>query len=189
MNPTVPGIEVDNVLSAENGISLILRHANEGIDNASFFRNSHIIGVTRPDCADCYNTGMDNCNGSGVQMLVVTRGGENFPWKKHPYVFDVVCNEEVFDARMYVSDVTFENFNQNFAKLPKCLTNNAWTTHHGASDATGGHYLTNVDCINCDDRNKFFFKSPKSLWLGWFGGCGEMLCTGPENVLVHDWTG
>ncbi len=122
-------------------------------------------------------------------MMVVTRGGEDFPFKMHPYVFDVVCNEEVYDARCYVSDIVFENFNQNFPQLPNCTNNSAWTTHHGASDSTAGHYLTNVECKNCDEKNKFFFKSPKPFWLGWFGGCGQMLCTGPENVLMHDWTG
>lgn len=25
--------------------------------------------------------------------------------------------------------------------------------------------------------------------LGWFGGCGDILCTGKSNYLVIDWTG
>lgn len=80
MNPTVDGIEVDNVLSAENQISLILRFAHQGIDNKGFFRNSYISGLTRPSCVDCYASDMDTCNGAGVQMMVVTRGGEDFPF-------------------------------------------------------------------------------------------------------------
>ncbi len=59
MNPTVDGIEVDNVLSAENQISLILRFAHEGTDNKGFFRNSYISGLTRPNCVDCYASDMD----------------------------------------------------------------------------------------------------------------------------------
>ena len=25
--------------------------------------------------------------------------------------------------------------------------------------------------------------------MGWFGGCGEMNCTGPDNILIHDTDG
>jgi hypothetical protein len=25
--------------------------------------------------------------------------------------------------------------------------------------------------------------------LGWFGGCGDLLCTGKQNYLITDWSG
>ncbi len=30
---------------------------------------------------------------------------------------------------------------------------------------------------------------PSPSWFGWFGGCGQMQCTGPDNVILHDTDG
>lgn len=34
-----------------------------------------------------------------------------------------------------------------------------------------------------------FFQPPSQAELGWAGGCGNLLCTGLNNYLVHDHTG
>jgi len=34
-----------------------------------------------------------------------------------------------------------------------------------------------------------WISDPKDSNLGWFGGCGNLHCTGPENILIHDHTG
>jgi hypothetical protein len=190
VNPTVPdGIDVEYVIAVENERGVVLRFATPGNDRRGFFRNSYIAGVARPKCPLCYVSGRSICDGLGVQMLVVTNGGEDFPLKFHPFVFDVICNSETFDSRLYVYDVVFENYRQKFTELPTCGGGHAWATHPSASDMTAGHYLWNVDCLNCDHESKINFRSPSKSWLGWFGGCGEFLCTGPDNVIVHDWTG
>ena len=33
------------------------------------------------------------------------------------------------------------------------------------------------------------FRSPKESQLGWFGGCGVMLCTGFNNYMITDHSG
>jgi hypothetical protein len=33
------------------------------------------------------------------------------------------------------------------------------------------------------------FTPPIQAFLGWFGGCGSILCTGKNNYLIHDHTG
>lgn len=48
-----------------------------------------------------------------------------------------------------------------------------------------GTYLTNTVCENCDDDAKFNLISSAG-GLGWFGGCGSMVCTGMRNLLVYD---
>ena len=44
-------------------------------------------------------------------------------------------------------------------------------------------------CSNCDSNS--YLKAPANSpsHLGWFGGCGDILCTGFENYLVQDHTG
>jgi hypothetical protein len=61
--------------------------------------------------------------------------------------------------------------------------------HNLASDHTGSAYLTNTTCVNCDMQSWAYFDAPTPLWLGWFGGCGELQCTGPNNYFIHDQDG
>lgn len=61
--------------------------------------------------------------------------------------------------------------------------------HVGASDATASHYLTNTKCINCDQSSWARFDAPDVKWRGWFGGCGELDCTGPNNYFIFDQDG
>ena len=53
-----------------------------------------------------------------------------------------------------------------------------------SSDATAGHYMKRVTCDNCEEGSLFRLEEPQTHWRNWFGGCGDMDCTGPENVLV-----
>ena len=34
-----------------------------------------------------------------------------------------------------------------------------------------------------------YFTPPNPKNFGWSGGCGDMLCTGKNNYLIHDYTG
>lgn len=52
-----------------------------------------------------------------------------------------------------------------------------------------GHYLTKVACTNCDQNALFWIHNPSEDYLGWFGGCGQMVCTGLRNFLVQDLDG
>lgn len=61
--------------------------------------------------------------------------------------------------------------------------------HSGASDMTGSHHLMNTICTNCSFHAYAFFSPPNPGNLGWEGGCGNFLCTGKNNYLVHDWSG
>lgn len=61
--------------------------------------------------------------------------------------------------------------------------------HPQASDATGSHHLHGCPCVNCDQESWAYFEKPSAIWRGWFGGCGDMDCTGPNNYLIHDHDG
>lgn len=56
INPTQSNINLENIIMAENQVSVVLRHGNEGIDNANFFKNWFIHAIARPSCPSCYNT-------------------------------------------------------------------------------------------------------------------------------------
>jgi hypothetical protein len=53
----------------------------------------------------------------------------------------------------------------------------------------GGHYLTRCSCNSCDSDSYVLSDAPDKNQLGWFGGCGDILCTGKQNYQVVDWTG
>lgn len=61
--------------------------------------------------------------------------------------------------------------------------------HSGASDGTASHTLTNTRCINCEEKSWAYFAQPDPGIRGWFGGCGELDCTGANNYLIHDTDG
>ena len=61
--------------------------------------------------------------------------------------------------------------------------------HGGASDGTASHHLTNTRCINCENKAWAYFNMPDPGIRGWFGGCGELDCTGANNYLIHDQDG
>jgi hypothetical protein len=87
--------------------------------------------------------------------------------------------------------VIFDSFSQNYSQpaLSTCGSNFALRPHSLAFDLVGGHYLFNCSCTNCD-TNSYVKCDPNSpSHLGWFGGCGDILCTGLQNYLVRDYNG
>lgn len=53
----------------------------------------------------------------------------------------------------------------------------------------GSAYLYTSKCLNCDTDSYLTTPSPNPAFLGWFGGCGDILCTGLINYIIQDWTG
>ena len=41
-------------------------------------------------------------------------------------------------------------------------------------------------CNNCSKEAYAFFSPPSPGGLGWFGGCGNILCTGKNNYIIQD---
>ena len=54
---------------------------------------------------------------------------------------------------------------------------------------TGSHHLSNTRCNNCSLNAFAFFPRPAPNGNSWFGGCGNIFCTGMNNYLIHDWDG
>jgi len=61
--------------------------------------------------------------------------------------------------------------------------------HTGASDSVGGHSLFNCSVNNSDTLSYLLSDAPNPNFLGWFGGCGDIMCTGKQNYLIQDFTG
>ena len=105
-------------------------------------------------------------------------------------------HSELLDSSAYISNVIFDNFRQNYtgsswanSVAQQCSNNFAFRPNPMAIDATSGHYLTATTCTNCD-ANSFIYCDPNSnSYLGYFGGCGDMVCTGMSNYLLLDWNG
>jgi hypothetical protein len=106
--------------------------------------------------------------------------------------FDVVCKQPVFNSKAYLTNVIFDNFKQSYtgtAVSNACRKNFVFRPHSGGFDMVGGHYLTRCSCNSCDSDSYVLSDAPDKNQLGWFGGCGDILCTGKQNYQVVDWTG
>lgn len=63
--------------------------------------------------------------------------------------FDVICRQEVFDSKAFLTNITFENYNITYPTLTNCSNNVVFKPHDLASDLTGSHHLSNVKCNKC----------------------------------------
>jgi hypothetical protein len=100
----------------------------------------------------------------------------------------------VYDLRAYIFNTIFDGFQQNYsgtysAVSSLCGSNFVFHQHDLAHDSTADHNLYKVQCTNCDTHSYLLALNPNPAFLGWFGGCGDILCTGVSNYLVHDFTG
>jgi hypothetical protein len=70
------------------------------------------MGYSRPKCPSCYSdTTISYCkNGYAIRMFTATISGEVFPFNKDIRGFDVICTQESFDAKAFLTNVTFENY-------------------------------------------------------------------------------
>ena len=167
--------------------------AAEGRNNhTAYLSYSYVTPVSRPNCPYCYGNNAINCvNNIGFRMYTASNNGEVMPGK-FGSGFDVICKQPVYDNKAYLDNVIFDNFQQNYSGTAVgsiCGENFAFRPHTGAFDQVGGHYLTNCSCNNCDNNSFVLCDAPDPSMLGWFGGCGDILCTGKNNYLITDWTG
>lgn len=181
----------DNMFFADNQRGITLRYAHDVDENSLIFKNSFITGISRIDCPYCYGSDkISYCsNGYAVRMLAVTLTGETFPLKKKPTGHDVICTREAYDFKAFIHNVTFENYFYENSLIPYCSGMSVFRRHNLASDGTGSHHLTNSVCNNCTKESWAYFEKPNIGWRGWFGGCGEIDCTGPNNYLISDQDG
>ena len=105
--------------------------------------------------------------------------------------FDVVCKDETLDAKAFLYNIEFSYFKNVYtnANLTQCSSNRVFVPHSGATDLTGSHHLFNTTCTDCEMNGFALFTASKEKNLGWFGGCGVMLCTGFNNYIIHDHDG
>lgn len=121
---------------------------------------------------------------------MVTVNGERYPTAFGPG-FDGLCKEEVLDSKAFLHNVAFENYKRSYseAALGSCSNNILFRANSNAPDLIGSAYLWDSSCTNCDFDSMGYFDSPKTSELTWFGGCGDMLCTGRNNYIIEDHTG
>lgn len=180
-------IMVDN----QRGATLKFGGPEGGSNHTGIFTNSYISAVSRPNCTQCYGSGAINCdNNIGLRLLTASSNGESLPHKFGPG-FDVICKPPLYENKVYMTNVTLDNFRQSYGGVvgAACKSNFAFRGHSLAFDSTADTNLFNVACTNCD-TNSYLFADQNSLsQLGWFGGCGDIVCTGRSNYVIIDWSG
>ena len=89
-----------------------------------------------------------------------------------------------------MTNVTFDNYKQTYSGLlSNCSNNFVLQPHPIAVSSIADHNLFNVACTNCDTDSYLSATPNDPNHIGWFGGCGDILCTGRSNYLINDWTG
>ena len=177
---------VDN----QRGVTLKFGGSQDSSNHTGIFTNSYISAVSRPDCAQCYGNKAINCaNNIGLRMLTASGNGERLPGKFGPH-FDVICKPPLYENKVYMTNVTFDNFRQSYSNAASvCSSNFAFRGHDLAFDLTADTNLFNVVCSNCDTNSYVLADHNNPNQIGWFGGCGDILCTGRSNYLIIDWNG
>lgn len=104
--------------------------------------------------------------------------------------FDVVCKQPVYDAKSYLFNVTFDSYMQSYTgAVSSCASNFVFKPHGSAWDESGSVNLYNSTCSNCDSNSYLLAPAPNQKFLGWDGGCGDIVCTGLQNYLIQDFNG
>ncbi len=166
---------------------------NEGTTNhTALLTNSYVSTLSRPDCDYCYGSTALRCSDNvGVRAFSASANGELMPKKFGPG-YDVICKQQLYQAKAYLTNVTFDAFRQSYTSTPvgsKCSKNFAFKPHAGTFSASGDHNLFDVHCTNCDTSSYIYAEPNHKSDLGWFGGCGDIICTGKSNYLIIDWDG
>ena len=192
-SPGISSIKFDHFLMADNwDRSITLKHgASEGGTNhTAFLTNSYISVISRPNCAECYGTSAIQCTGAyAIRLFTASANGEVMPEKFGP-TFDVICKQPVYDSKAFLTNVTVDNIKQTYTgNVSMCSGNFVFKPNGGARDFVGGTNLFDSKCTNCDSDSYLIAPSPSASHLGWFGGCGDILCTGFNNYLIQDHTG
>lgn len=186
-------LDYRNFMLADNGRAMGLRHGHGGFNgdnNTAFWRDSWVSAASRPKCNYCYGAGATDCqNNLALRMMVTTINGETMP-DKFGTGFDTICRQEAFDSKAFLINVTFDNYRVTYTgNLTSCANNLVFMPHPLAHDLTGSHYLTQTYCTNCEQNAWAYFSPPDPGQLGWFGGCGLLLCTGFNNYIIQDHDG
>ncbi len=90
---------------------------------------------------------------------------------------------------MFIYNVEFNNFKQTYSNMAQCSGNVIFRPHSGGMDITASHHLFNTTCVDCQLGAFAYFQPPNPHDLGWFGGCGDILCTGMNNYFIQDHSG
>ena len=190
--PSITTTKFDHFIMADNERSITLKiGASEGgSDHTAYLYNSYITALSRPNCTQCYGDSRTICSNTvGIRMLTASANGEVLP-AKHGTGFDVVCKQPVYDSKSFLVNVTFDSFRQSYTGFSGlCSSNFIFTPNRGGFDQVGNANLFTSKCVNCDTDSYLTAPVPSESFLGWFGGCGDMVCTGFQNYLIQDWTG
>lgn len=137
-------LRLRNFIIADSGRAATLRFGIPGRhqrDLTAYFDDSFITAISRPSCTECYGGGANDCSGNyAVKLLAVTVNGESLPGQSGTK-YDTICKEEQFDCKAFLTNITFENYNQRYGELPQCSSNVVFKSHPIAHALTGSHHL------------------------------------------------
>lgn len=186
------GLNLKNIILAENDIGLKVMYGREADENQFSFNNIVFIGLVREDCSYCYQK-KDYCsNFIGMYIPITVISGKTIPIDKPtPEGMTSICKDASFDQKLILQNATFINFKLNYSNdtnkdYQTCSNNNMIQMRFGEPDASAPIYLSHSKVINSDIEAFFKLSDPNPDFLFWRGGCGDFNCTGEKNWLFTD---
>jgi len=125
-------------------------------DTTAIVENFYINAISRRDCTYCYGDASTTpsvipcANQEALRLLSITINGETLP-DKFGTGYDVICRTETFDAKAFMRNIHFVNYDQTYAEthLSQCSGNYLFRPHDIASDMSGSHHFWSSSCTNC----------------------------------------
>ena len=107
----------------------------------AFVKNSYFSALENSNCDYCYGNNARKCsNGKGIELFIAGY-------------------ERSFDAKAFITNVVFNNYNSEYSTFSDCGQNYAFRAPSYADEFIASHHLYNVTCPSCNGL--VFFDDPK----------------------------
>ena len=179
---------VKDLIVSDNKLAINLNKASNIDYPWSHFTNLAIIGVSKPECLDCFRYNSQLCvNFIAFQLTVTLAHAKNYPPDQNLINnWDFIDYFSSFDDQVYIDNTIISNFFND--PIYNCSGMTLFKTNKYASDYTSPYLLANVRRNNSKNIIFAAFDEPDPLWIS-PKYCGSMQCTGLKNFMIRDLTG
>jgi hypothetical protein len=179
-------VEAQQIFLAEVQKGFTLATGAQSGDHEVVITNSHVISLLDGAVAGAYTGKSASCsNGAGIVLSVATEEVKVVPPTRSLLPWRRVKSNHLWQGKLTVSTVKFENFNNDVAE---CQNNMIFRSNEYAADAHSIATFADITRVNIGANNVYYFSEANPEWIN-LVDCGGWQCTGLKNILVKDLTG
>ena len=140
-NPSTRNLHYQDLHIIDCATALTLKTYRTGLDINAFVENSYFSILERSNCDYCYGASATKCsNTKGIELFVAGY-------------------ERSLDAKAFITNVAFSNYNYQDSTFTQCGQNYALRAPSSADEFIASHHLYNVTCPSCSGLA--FFDEPR----------------------------